>query len=70
MPQGSIDGILREIESLRGVIRKADLTPDREFRRTRALGVLDGIEKVLTSCCVGQGGSYEEFLFSHTDSSV
>lgn len=70
MPQGSIEGILREIESLRDVIRKAHLAPDQQFRRTRALGILDGIEKLLTASCVGQGGSYEEFIFSSTDTSV
>lgn len=60
---GSLEKVLKEIDELRKTIQAADIAPNQEYRKTRALGVLDGVEKILKAACMGESGSYYEFTF-------
>ncbi len=60
---GSIDKIIKEIDALRETVASASLEPGQEYRKIRALAVLDGVKSVLKGCCESPQGSYYEFTF-------
>jgi hypothetical protein len=61
----NIQPILREIDVLVDKIRKAVVDESEEYKRTRALMLLDGISEILRAFCFSPSPdtAYEEFEF-------
>lgn len=64
--QTSIEPILREIDLLDAKIRKAVVEEHEEYKRTRALMLLEGVGQVFRAFCFAPSpdDSYEEFEFN------
>lgn len=67
--QGSVEKVIREIDALRESVASAQIASEDEYRRVRALAVLDGVKSILKGCCESPQGSYYEFTFWQSSSS-
>jgi hypothetical protein len=61
--QLSLQPVLESLDALRKHIRSRDVSMDQEYRRTRLLTTIDGVENILKAMCMtAEGhGPYHEW---------